>query len=69
MRFDWAGMLVIFVAIVLAEMFCRGVFAGGSIGGTSTSVGAQTHSPAQPVVIYQNPIDQYLSEKYPGALR
>ena len=67
MRIDWATMLTVFLAIVLAELFCRRVFAGGSIGGTSTSVGAMTHSPATPTVIYQNQIDQYCREKYPGA--
>lgn len=69
MRIDWASMITIFLAIVLAELFCRGFFSGGSIGGTSTSVGAKTHSPAEPVVIYANPIDEYLARNYPNAIR
>lgn len=69
MRMDWVMMLTIFVAIVLAELFCRGAFSGGSIGGKSTSVGAKTHSPAVPTVIYANPIDQYLAEHYPNSMR
>lgn len=69
MRIDWAMMLTVFLAIVLAELFCRGLFAGGSIGGSSTSVGALTHSPAEPIVIYTNPIDKYIAENYPNARR
>lgn len=67
MRIDWASLVTIFLAVVLAEIFCRGVFSGGSIGGASTSVGAKTHSPAEPVVIYANPIDEFLAKNYPNA--
>ena len=69
MRIDWATMLTVFLAIVLAELFVRGMFSGGSIGGTSTSVGAMTHSPAQPTIIYTSKIDQYIHENYPNARR
>jgi len=69
MRIDWMGILTIFIAIVLAELFCRGVFSGGSIGGKSTSVGASTHSPAEPTIIYASMTDQYLHEHYPNAMR
>lgn len=69
MRIDWVSMITIFLAIVLAELFVRGMFSGGSIGGTPTSVGAKTHSPAEPVVVYANPIDEYLAKNYPNARR
>jgi len=69
MRMDWASIITIFLAIVLAEIFCRGVFSGGSIGGKSTSVGATTHTEATAPIIYRNPIDQFLAEKYPNAMR
>lgn len=69
MRIDWATMLTVFIAIVLAELFCRGVFSGGSIGGTPASVGATTHNNPAPAVIYANPIDRYLAEKYPNTVR
>ena len=69
MRIDWATMVTVFLAIVLAELFCRGAFAGGSIGGKSTSVGATTHSEAQPTIVYASKTDQYLHEHYPNAFR
>jgi len=62
-------MLTVFLAIVLAEIFCRGVFSGGSIGGKSTSVGAATHSKATPTIVYASRTDQYLAEHYPNAMR
>ena len=65
MRIDWATLITIFLAIVLAELFCRGVFAEGS----STSVGAKTRSPAEPVVTYANPIDEFIAKNYPNARR
>ena len=65
MRIDWATLITIFLAIVLAELFCRGVFGGGS----STSVGTKTHSPAEPVVTYANPIDEFIAKNYPNARR
>lgn len=68
MRVDWATMTTIFLAIVLAEVFCRAVFRGGSIGGTPASIGATTHSEQPPViVIYRNPIEQYIAEHFPNA--
>jgi len=63
MRIDWASFITIFLAIVLAELFCRGLLAGGSTGGS------KTHSPAEPVVTYENPIDKYIAENYPNARR
>lgn len=69
MRIDWASMITIFLAIVLAELFCRGVFSGGSIGGKPESVLAETHNPAEPTVVYANPIDEYIAKNYPKARR
>lgn len=69
MRIDWGVLVTVFLAIVLAELFCRGLFKGGSIGGSATSVGAKVHSPAEPTVTYANPIDEYLAKNYPNARR
>lgn len=69
MGVNWAQLITIFLAIVLAEIFCRGVLQGGSIGGTSTSVGVATHSPAEPTVIYSNPIEEYIAKHHPTAVR
>ncbi len=72
MRMDWGMMLTIFLAIVLAEIFVRGTFSGGSIGGTKASVGAKMDknpAPASPTIVYANPLDQYIAEKYPNAHR
>ena len=66
MRMDWASLLVILLAVALARLFKLGVF---TKGGSSTSAGAVTRSPAEPVVIYENPIDKYLAENYPKARR
>jgi len=67
MRIDWGMLLTIFLAIALAEIF-RDVLKGGS-NSSSTQVGAKIQSPASPVIVYSNPIDQYLAEKYPNAKR
>ena len=70
MRIDWGMLLTIFLAVVLAEMFCRSLFAGGSIGGSKGSVGAATHNPAeaaQVIVTYANPIDEFIAKRYPNA--
>lgn len=68
MRIDWGMMLTIFLAIVLARIVTQSLLSGGSTT-TSTAVTAMTHSPAQPVVIYTNPIDEYLAKTYPNARR
>ncbi len=72
MGMNWGMLLTIFLAIVLAEIFVRGTFSGGSIGGTPASVGAmmdKNPASASPTVIYANPIMQYIAEKYPNASR
>ncbi len=72
MGINWMSMLTIFLAIVLAEIFVRNVFAGGSIGGHPDSVGSRTHNPAEKTnatIVYTSKIDQYIHEKYPSAAR
>ncbi len=70
MGMNWGMLLTIFLAIVLAEIFVRGTFSGGSIGGTPASVGAMMDkAPASPTIVYANPLDQYIAEKYPNAHR
>lgn len=68
MRVDWGMMLTIFLAIVVARIFEQGLLSRGSQS-SSTQVGAVTHSPAEPVVVYANPIDEYLAKNYPNARR
>ena len=70
MRIDWMGILTIFLAIVLAEVFLKGMFSKGRTGsGSGTQVGAVVNSPAEPVIVYSNPIDRFIAEKYPNAMR
>lgn len=68
MRIDWGMMLTIFLAIVVARIFEKGLFSKGS-SNSSTQVGAVTHSPAEPVVVYRNAIDQFIAEHHPDAIR
>jgi len=63
---NWSLLLTIFLAIIVARITEGALFSRGS-SGTSTSVGAETHSPAQSVVVYANPIDEFLAKNYPNA--
>lgn len=67
MKIDWSLLFVIFLAIVLARIFEKALLHGSNTEGTL--VGAETHSPAVATVTYMNPIDEYLSKKYPDAHR
>lgn len=66
MGIGWSEVLTIFVAIVLARVFERAIFPNR---GSSTAVGAEVHSPAVPVVVYANPIDEFIAKNHPGAYR
>lgn len=68
MRIDWGMLLTIFLAVVLAEIFSRSLFSGGSNEG-GTLVGAAVNSPAVPTVTYANPIDEYIAKNHPNAMR
>ena len=57
--------LILFVLVVLARLFVTENGIGQLFAGTQVS--AVTQSPAEPVVVYQNPIDQYVKENYPNA--
>ena len=59
--------LVLLVMVVAVELLKGRIFPKSS--SSSTAVGAVTHSPVEPTVIYENPIDRYLAEKYPEARR
>ena len=69
MRLDWNLLLTIFLAIVLARIFEVSIMENrnGGIAGSGTKVSAEVHSPAEPVVVYRDPLEQYLQEHYPGA--
>lgn len=67
MKIDWSLLFVIFLAIVLARIFEKALLHGNSTEGTL--VGAEIHSPAEPTVTFANPIEEYISKKYPGAYR
>lgn len=69
MRIDWGMMVTIFLAIVVARIFEKGLFSKGSTGNSSTQVGAVTRSPAEPVVVYANPIDEFIAIHHPNAMR
>lgn len=60
---DTLGMVLILFGIVFARLYLLREH------GSSTAVGAETHSPAEPIVVYANPIDKYLAEHYPNARR
>ena len=65
MRMDWTLLFIIFLAVVLAELVSRTIF--GCSSGEGTLVSAETHSPAQPVIIYKNPIEEYIKTHYGNA--
>ena len=67
MRVDWSMLLTIFLAVVLANLFRDALRGGNDTGGTR--VGGKVQSPAVPTITYANPIDKFLSEKYPNAMR
>lgn len=69
MRIDWAMLLTIFMAIILADLFHDAILRGRGNHESSTQVTAETHSPAEPVVVYANPIDKFLAENHPNAHR
>lgn len=68
MEVNWSMLLTIFLAIVLARIFNRALFSGGSKQ-EGTLVGAETQSEAVPTVTYANPIEEFCRKKYPGAYR
>ena len=68
MEVNWSMLLTIFLAIVLARIFNRALFSGGSKQ-EGTHVGAKTQSPTVPTVTYANPIDQFIAEHHPNARR
>lgn len=68
MEVNWSMLLTIFLAIVLARIFNRALFSGGSIE-KGTYVGVETQSPAVPTVTYANPIDEHITKFHPNAIR
>ena len=67
MRIDWSSLVTIFLAVVLAKIFMQAI--SGVPSGSSTQVSAVTHSPAEAVVIYANPIEAYIATNYPNTRR
>lgn len=65
MNIDWRMLLAILIAVVLARMYKDRIMKVGQ--GTSTQVSAEIHSPAEPIVIYANPIQAFIKEHYPNA--
>ena len=65
MGVNWGMMLTILLAIIVARIV-ESALLGGRLG-ISAQVGAGTHNPAPPTVIYANPIDGYIAQHYPNA--
>ena len=59
--------LILFVLVVAARLLKDRFMLKNNPDGTQ--VGAVVNSPAEPVVIYANPVDQFLAENYPNANR
>lgn len=62
-----APYIILFLMVVAARLITDRFSKGSEESGTYVS--AETQSPAQPVVKYENPLDQYLQEHYPNARR
>ncbi len=58
--------IILLLMVVVVELFKGKIFLGSK---SSTQVGAETHSPAVPVVVYRNAIDEHIAKKYPDAYR
>ena len=63
---DFAPYLILFIMVVLVSFFKERILPGSGKQ-EGTQLGAEIHSPAVPIIIYANPIDQFLVEHYPNA--
>ena len=66
MRIDWTLLFTIFLAVILAELVSRTIFTRSS-NTEGTQVSAEVNSPAQPVIVYKNPIEEFIRIHYPNA--
>ena len=63
-----ASYLILFMMVVLVVLFKERMLLG-SKEQEGTRVGAETHSEAEPIVTYANPIDKYCRENFPNAYK
>jgi len=59
---DWAGLLVLFLAVILAEFVSTKWI---NPGAATQSIAAT--APVQEKIIYANPLQQYIHDNYPNA--
>ena len=64
MQVNWSIFLTIVLAYLVAKVLEGMMLRGGSEEGNP---GSNPGNPGNPVVVYANPIDEYLAKHYPNA--